>query len=606
MRPAPRISVSTGPKPYPTGGREGNTLFLVLALGVVVTLLIMGILTVTGHGRASSVKAAKETRDYYIADAGFTYVQNRVAAINQVQGVQAVTDFMTALQGRSWQPLNVANAGQGFFRVASFAVERNPFSVNLRVEGSKTLPRTALARVESIEGVLRAPQLTRYARYIEGPSPANYGGGSVVDGEILISGRINLLSPTVRFTRMVGTGDSIRNRENGDFVFGKRERIPALPTLADAHINRWDPENYDDVRDFANTYENIAATQGITLFPDWGRKNATAACKQARTGPCNELFASCFDNSSTTLRSPVIVAGSAVHIDLSNIQIVGGNVNVTVNPVVADMGPNDQDYLVLGTPAVTFSRPLSQFREGAVIYFPGDIYLEGSLTALSVTIVSGDDVFLTGGEIGPPDNTVDAGGVPIVLGIMMQDRLYIHESSDRTMRVRAAILAENDEVIYRNTGADPDWRFGNICKREILGNLPPRGGTVDFASFFRDNFIWDDTRTPQSGFGREFDEEMTAGGGSMAVADDFGVIALPQTRSNRRARWSFQLLGSLISRQPGSMGLDCNTGWVCDEEGSRVSYFYDDALGTVTPPRFFAPKVNDNVPSQVVGYKRTH
>src|SRR5690606_24148409 len=157
-----------------------------------------------------------------------------------------------------------------------------------------------------------------------------------------------------------------------------------------------------------------------------------------------------------------------------------------VSPVICHAGGDGRNWFTLGTPARRYARGLSSFKQNAVLYFPGDVYLTGRLEKVPLTIAAGDDVFLYGDFIGPEKTEVDAQGMPVTLGVVAQDRVYVHESSSRTLTVRAAVLAENDEIIYEYRG-DKAWNYGYVCSREIFdaANLPAKGATLDFAGYFR-------------------------------------------------------------------------------------------------------------------------
>ncbi|MDQ3003632.1 MAG: hypothetical protein M3Y08_20540, partial [Fibrobacterota bacterium] len=292
----------------------------------------------------------------------------------------------------------------------------------------------------------------------------------------------------------------------------------------------------------------------------------------------------------------------------SQIVVNGGNIEVTVSPVVYDAGADGLNWFVLGTPSRKYVRPLATFRENAILYFPGDIYVTGKLKQVPITIASGDDIFLYGEFIGPEKTEVDVNSLPVTLGLVAQDRAYIHESSSRELTVRAAILAENDEVIYNDRLGVPGWKYGYVCRREIFdpANVPTAGSTVDFAQYLTKNFIWDDARVIQSGFGREPEEECREDGTCPnAILDEYGfaVLAYPRTDGTR---WKLTFEGSLITRNAGSKGPkdECGLGWDCLSEPNRVTWSYDDNLGVAYPPKFPAPIVDDRNPSQIVGYKR--
>jgi hypothetical protein len=281
---------------------------------------------------------------------------------------------------------------------------------------------------------------------------------------------------------------------------------------------------------------------------------------------------------------------------------------VTVSPVVYDAGGDGKDYFVLGKPERQYTRPLSTFKDMAILYFPGDVYLTGKLKEIPITVASGDDVFLYGDFIGPEKTEVDANGLPITLGVVAQDRVYIHESSSRELTVRAAILAENDEIIYDNPAGDSKWNYGYVCKREIFdpAKVPAKGETPSLSKYFDDNYIWDDRRVVQSGFGREPEEECrTDGTCPNAVLDEYGFAALAYPRTGG-GKWKLTFDGSLITRNAGSKGPkeECRLGWDCSGEPNRVSWSYDDNLGVAYPPKFPGPVVDDRNPSQIVGYKR--
>jgi hypothetical protein len=367
--------------------------------------------------------------------------------------------------------------------------------VELKVQGAKD-PSQPKSRYESVSGVLRVPSLAKYARYVEGNSTLIYTGGTTVDGEILVAGDIQLTSPTVAFTRLVSTGGTVQNRGSGRYDFGFRENQTDIPTLNHVHINSWDNYLYDGSK-YSTTFQSLARNGGIELFgndpdpknPSWSNKNTNGNCHV--TGPCDTLFAGCYDTLSTTRRSPVVVLGSAVHIDLANITVSGGTVSMIVCPVIYDAGGDGKDYITYGTPERTYTRSLANFKDNAVIYFPGDVYVSGKLKGLPVTIVAGDDIFLHGDWVGPEKTEVDANNLPVTLGLVAQDRVYIHESSSRDFTLRAAILAENDEVIYDNGLGVADWRYGYVCKREIFdpAAIPAAGVKVPLAKYMDDHYI---------------------------------------------------------------------------------------------------------------------
>lgn len=599
-------------QPDGRGSQNGATLFLVLAIGIVAVLLIMAVLMFSGRDRALHAATLQETKDFYAADAGFNYIQNRVAALNRTLGPVAVQGFLATIHNAGWQRVNIDASGDsiGYFRIEGSVapvVQTRPFAVGLTVLGSSENPaRLTRERFESVRGMIRAPTLAQYARYIEGPDPVTYGAGSLIQGEVLITGDISTPDPTVTFTRMVGTGGTLRQRNNVRLDFGARENIPALPTLAGIHINTWDPasSDFDPVRDSARTYAASAARDGIVLFPRWGADNANPACNQAQAGPCNKLFASCFDTNGVTWRSPVLVAGSAVYIPLEQIQVQNGQVRVTAFPVIRDMRGRGGRSLVLGEGS-TFTRSLVDFSTNGIIYFPGDLYVSGTLSSISVTLVSGDDMFLLSppGTRGP-DQLGPASG-DLVLGLMMQDRLYIHESSARDFTIRAAIIAENDEIIYDSSRTrDPNWRFGYVCGGGVYDSTA-NDTYPDFDAWFARNFIFDNRRVAQSGFGREPDEECAIGRNcNQETRDRSGFVALPYARPGN-GNWRLRFFGSLITRLPGDTGpVNCSQGWNCPSEPGRVIYTYDDVLGTENPPSFPSPRVDDRVPTHVVGYKR--
>jgi hypothetical protein len=592
--------------------QAGITLLVVLSAGVVIGLVLMFVLGRSGRNRVDTVKNMKSTKEFYLADAGFNYIKTRVTVINREGGAKKVGDFLDAQKGADWQKIAFSNNDMGYYRLKSYTLVPSPLSAELEVQGTKIIGSTT-ARYETVQGVLRAPSLARYARYVEGNSTLSYTSNTVVDGEILVAGDINLIGPPVKFTRLVSVGGIISNRPNGNYTFGFREKQTDIPTLNHVHVNSWDNYRYDGSK-FQTTFMYLAQNGGIHLFgndnnpqnPSWSALNSTAKCHQ--DGPCDTLFTSCYDTLSSVLRSPVVVAGSAVAIDLSTLVLTGADLQITVHPVVYDAGGDGKDYFTLGTPARTYRRNYNTFRNSAVIYFAGDVYLTGKLKTVPVTIVAGDDVFLYGSQIGPDKTEVDGNNMPVTLGVIAQDRVYIHESSSRDMLVRAAILAENDEIIFDQSLSVPDWKYGYVCKREIFGPsaVPAKGVSVPFSAYINSNFIWDDNRTRQSGFGREPEEECLPNGTNPnGILDQYGFVALSFPRT-LGAKWKFAFEGSLITRQPGSKGPvnDCSNGWDCDSDPMRTTWAYDDNLGVAYPPKFPAPVVDDRNPSQIIGYKR--
>jgi hypothetical protein len=609
--------VSTSKRKTPASHRlhaqRGATLAVVLGIGLVLAITLYLAAGRSGRSRIDTVKNMKATQDFYLADAGFNYIKTRVMELNRKGGVKSVEAFLAAQKGSDWQSIGFGAAAMGSFRLRDYKVIPIPLSVELKVQGVKD-PAKIKTRYESVQGVLRVPSLAKYARYVEGNSTLTYTGGTSVDGEILVAGDIQLTSPTVGFTRLVSSGGVVRNRTNGRYDFGYRENQTDIPTLSHVHIDSRDNYLYDGAK-YPQTFEYYAANGGISLYgtdpvdpgnnPSWTRLNNGNPCHS--TGPCDTLFTGCYDTLAATRRSPVVVVGSAVAIDLSKITVSGGNLVMKVSPVVWDAGGDGLDYFVVGKPERTYTRPLSTFKESAVIYFPGDVYLTGKLKDVAVTIASGDDVFLYGDFIGPEKTEVDDNSMPVTLGVVAQDRVYVHESSSRDLTVRAAILAENDEIIYDNAGGS-GWSYGYVCKREIfdVASVPKEGDSPLVSKFISDNFIWDDNRVVQSGFGREPEEECRKDGtcpNAILEGYGFAVLAYPRTGGSR---WKFTFEGSLITRNAGSKGPknDCDLGWDCEREPGRITWAYDDNLGVAYPPKFPGPVVDDRNPSQIVGYKR--
>lgn len=593
--------------------QKGAALFIVLAVGVVVAVVLFAVLRQSGQNRIESVKKMIATREFYLADAGFNWIKTRITTLNQEGGAKAVETFLAGVKAAGWQPMQFGSEKQGHFRLTRYVVTPMPLSVEMSVEGRKDEKAHAKSHTETVNGVVRVPSLARYARYVEGNSPIAYTSGTVVDGEILVAGNVNLVGAPVQFTRLVSTGGQIVNRNNGRYDFGFREAQKDIPTLNHVHVNTWDnyPSGFAEAH---KTFEFMAKNGGVFLYgpdpgglPAWNTLNTTGNCSGSQRGPCDTLFATCYDTLSTTRRSPAVVMGSAVAIDLSTLVLSGGQVSVTVSPVVYDAGADGKDYFTLGTPSRTYRRNYDLFRNNAILYFPGDVYLTGRLAKVPVTIVAGDDVFLYGDWIGPLSTEVDANKMPVTLGVIAQDRIYIHESSSRNITIRAAMLAENDEIIFDGKG-DRNFAYGYVCTREIfdLGRIPTKGQSLDYKAYMARNFIWDNKRQTFPGAGREPDEECTkANTCNNAGLDDFGFIALgyPRTTGNS---WQLRFEGALITRQPGSKGPrnGCNLGWDCDSDPKRSTWRYDDNLGVAYPPKFPAPVVNDRNPTQVLGYKR--
>ncbi len=595
-----------------TENQKGAVLFVVLILGIVMALVLFVVMGRSARNRIDTAKNLKGTQEFYLADAGFNFIKTKVTALNIEGGSKKVQAFLDGQVANGWQKLAFNTTDQGYFRLQKFKIIPVPLSIEFTVQGAKDPTQFAL-RWESAQGVLRVPSLARYARYVEGNSTLTYTGGTTVDGEILVAGDINLSSSTVKFTRLVGTGSDIINPNFGQYDFGFRLKQVDIPTLNNVHVNEWDNYMYDASK-YTQTFQYFAKNGGIAfmdqdaspLNPAWNNKNTTGAC--ADTGPCDTLFAGCYDTLSVSRRSPVIVAGSAVAVDLSRIAIVGDSVVVFVSPVVYDAGGDGMDWIALGQPERRYSRLLATFKDNAVLYFPGDIYLTGQLKNIPITVASGDDVFLYGSFIGPLKSEVDASGMPVTLGVVAQDRIYIHESSSRELTIRAAVIAENDELIYDDALGVAGWRYGYVCHREIFDpmNLPVKGSPVQFSKYFQNNYIWDDGRIKQSGFGREPEEECRADGTCPnKIMESYGFAVLGYARTGGSA-WKFKFEGSLITRNPGSKGPknDCGRGWDCDTEPGRVTWSYDDNLGVAYPPKFPAPVVDDRNPSQVIGFKR--
>jgi hypothetical protein len=596
----------------PARGQRGAALFAVLATGIVLALVLSFVLFRSGLNRKESVKNMAATREFYLADAGFNYIKTKVTIANRDGGAKRVGAFLASQRSAGWQPIDLGGTGMGYFRLKDYKLVETPLTAELEVQGSRDAGDAPVH--ETVQGVLRVPSLARYARYVEGSTPLVYTSGTVVAGEILAAGRITLTGPTVHFTRLVSTGEVIANRPAGRYDFGFRENQKDIPTLNHVHVNSLDNYRYDGSK-YASTFQYHAEHGGIHVFgpgdpggiPSWSGLNGTSRCSAPNaSGPCDTLFAGCYDTLSLARRSPVVVAGSAVAIDLSRITVAGGEVRVVVQPVVWDAGGDGKDYFTLGTPARTYRRPLSTFAANAIIYFPGDIYVTGKLRGIPVTIASGDDIFLHGDFVGPERTELDENRMPVTLGLVAQDRVYIHEASSRDFTLRAAVLAENDEIIYEAQGYRTPWHHGYVCRREIFDSAPAKGATVEFAAFFRDNFIWDDGRVRQAGFGREPEEECKADGtcpNRVLEAYGFAALAFPRTEG---ARWKLTFEGSLITREPGSKGPkdDCGLGWDCDAEPDRTVWAYDDNLGVAYPPKFPAPVMDDRNPTTIVGFKR--
>lgn len=595
-----------------TGGERGAVLLVVLSVGVVLALVLFMVTGRSGKNRIDTVKNMKSTQEFYLADAGFNYIKTKATALNHQGGAKLVKSFLDGQQGAGWQKIGFGASEMGYFRLDKFKLQEVPLSVEVEVQGSKD-PSKPASRYESVQGVLRVPSLAKYARYVEGNSTLTYTGGTTVDGEILVAGDINLTGAPVHFTRLVSTGGVVQNQNNGTYDFGYRLGQTDIPTLNHVHVNSWDNYMYDASK-FPQTFQYYAENGGIFLYgkdnnaanPSWFGLNTNGSCHGV--GPCDTLFAGCYDTLSTTRRSPVVVAGSAVAIDLSKIDIVGDSVVMKVCPVLYDAGGDGENYFVVGSPERRYARALATFKENAILYFPGDVYLTGKLKKIPVTVVAGDDVFLYGDFIGPEKTEVDANGLPVTLGVVAQDRVYIHESSSRDITIRAAILAENDEIVYDDGLGVPDWKYGYVCRREVFdpANVPVKGTQPDFSKYFNDNFIWDDGRVKEAGFGREPEEECRKDGSCPnKILEEYGFAALAYPRTDG-ASWKFTFEGSLITRNAGSKGPkdNCGMGWDCNSDPARVTWSYDDNLGVAYPPKFPAPIVDDRNPSQIIGFKR--
>lgn len=595
--------------------QKGAALFLVLSVGVVIALVLFAVLRQSGWNRKDSVKKMVATKEFYLADAGFNWLKTKITSANRSGGTQAVDSLLASVKGGGWRLIQFGAEKQGYFRLKSYQVTPQPLSVDMAVEGRRDTKDTGRGSPETVAGMVRVPSLARYARYIEGNSTLTYNSGTLVDGEILVAGDINLISSPVHFTRLVSTGSKILNRTNGQYDFGFKEGQVDIPTLNDVHVNAWDnyPAGFSDTK---KTFEFMSQNGGIYLYgpdpvsknPPWIGLNEAKPCSQSQKGPCDTLFTTCFDTLSRARRSPTVVLGSAVALDLSSISISGGKLSVTVSPVVYDAGPDGKNYFVLGKPSRTYTRNYNTFKNNAVIYFPGDLYVTGQLRAVPVTLVAGDDVFLYGGWIGPRSTEVDANNMPVTLGIIAQDRIFIHEAAPRDITLRAAMLAENDEITYTQSNRGPSWKYGYVCTREIYApaRMPKQGDVIDYKAYFKQNFIWDNHRVEFAGVGREPDEECVSSANCPnSSLNDFGFVALGYPRP-AGSNWSLKFEGALITRQPGSKGPSnsCNMGWDCDSDPKRSTWRYDDNLGVAYPPKFPAPVVNDRNPTQVLGYKR--
>src|SRR5690606_9063737 len=290
-------------------------------------------------------------------------------------GAKAVGDFLEAQKSGGWRSIAFGQAEMGSFRLREYKLVEMPISVEVVVEGVKD-PSVSKSRYESVQGVLRVPSLARYARYVEGNSTLIYTGGTLVDGEILVSGDISLAGSTVHFTRLVSTGGTLINRPAGRYDFGFREKEVDIPTLNHVHVNSLDHTPYNSSK-FPSTFQAMAQNGGIALFgsdhspknPSWGpRLNSGGGCHPS--GPCATLLAGCYDTLSATRRSPVVVAGSAIAIDLSQVPLSGDSVIVMVSPVVYDAGGDGSNWFTLGTPARRYALSLSSFKQNAVLYLP--------------------------------------------------------------------------------------------------------------------------------------------------------------------------------------------------------------------------------------------
>jgi hypothetical protein len=593
--------------------QKGAALFIVLAIGVVIAVVLFAVLTQSGHNRAESVKEMISTREFYLADAGFNWLKTKITSLNQEGGAKSVETFLGGVKQKGWMQMQFGKEGQGYFQLKAYQVTPAPLSVELTVQGRKDPKSKTLTHVETVSGTVRVPSMARYARYVEGNNPISYTSGTVVDGEILIAGNVNLVGTPVQFTRLVSTGGKIINRNNGKYDFGFREEQKNIPTLNGVHVNSWDnfPSPFTETK---KTFEFLANNGGVHFygpdpggFPAWSGLNKSRPCKDLKTGPCDTLFTTCFDTLASTRRSPAVVVGSAMALDLSSIVVKGNRLEVTVAPVIYDAGADGKDYFILGKPSRTYSRNYDVFKNVGVLYFPGDIYLTGRLKSVPVTVVAGDDIFLYGGWVGPTRTEVDANKMPVTLGVIAQDQIFIHESASREITIRAAMLAENDEITYTSKH-DPNFDYGYVCTREIFQatRLPNKGDVVDFAAYFKQNFIWDNHRIEFPGMGREPNEEcVKANVCNNKDLDRFGFVALGFPRKTG-TKWNLTFEGALITRQPGSKGPgnDCTLGWDCDSDPKRSTWRYDDNLGVAYPPKFPAPVLDDRNPTQVLGYKR--
>ena len=245
--------------------QEGAALFVVLAVGVVIALVLMVVMGRSGMNRKDSVKNMRPTREFYLADAGFNFIKTRVTMVNREGGAEKVRAFLNAQRGADWQPDRLRRQRHGVLPPEGFQDGRVPLSVDMEVQG--TGKPGAFTSNESVSGVLRVPSLARYARYVEGNTELIYTAGTTVDGEILAAGGITLTGPTVTFTRLVSTGEVISNRTNGRYDFGFRENQKDIPTLNHVHINSWDNHVYDGSK-YSTTFEYFARNGGIFV---WGR-----------------------------------------------------------------------------------------------------------------------------------------------------------------------------------------------------------------------------------------------------------------------------------------------------------------------------------------------
>jgi hypothetical protein len=391
------------------GMQKGMVLFVVLMIGIVIVIIAAVTSWTLKNNLQAAGKQRKDFQSLHAAEAGIKYFQNQLNALNFCQPWFGYDDSVAVARMLKSVTITLPSpydSPRGF-RIQNAAILPNirPFGIRFESVGGNILPDGSLdlnhGRPIVCDIYMRTP--AEFSLFNE-TGDVSVGATTTIQGRFFAGKDLYVASGAIfeKLVSLVGTLFTSGDPANISFKKG-RENVAGNPyNLDNIHISMADPRSLCS-GSLPRTYEELAKgtvpNEGIGF---------------AYSGPKEKIL-----------------------VNLDEVTLTSGVVQV--NLYEFDSTRSD------GKGALAMRRNVAQAQFNGTLFVNGDVFLKGSLSGVSLTVVSTDDIFATDNIL--CSGTVAGSDAPITLGIIAQSKFVIWSQSPSRQTIEASIIVEDDSLV---------------------------------------------------------------------------------------------------------------------------------------------------------------